>query len=429
MNARMPLVICLISLSAGCSTPTESIPPGARTVRLEDFTKRSDVTGSHVVEMPASVTAPPTLVEETRSVVIGDTTVTETVDRIESVAPDGTMSSVIDGPIEFDETVRPGVLWPVDGLVGQINGRPVFAAEFFLPIQDRLAQLGLEQDLVTSRRAIIQIVRERFMAYVNSELIIAEAESELTPEMQQGIFGWLGMMEEEVTAQRGGTRFEAEQSIMAETGMTLEEFLQQQRNLGLAGQLLRKRVEPRAIVSWRDIEQEYRARIDEFRPAGSVIIGRILLLNSRDSEKIATVTKAFENGSSFAEVAAEIGLEDGGRWRTFELGEDGIAGIEGLRTNIRESLVGLPVNAPSPMIEGRTSSSWYAVLGFDTPPSRSIFDPDVQLMLRNQISSLRYSQQEARYLDSLRRRWVNDDIRSMEIQLVELALRRYWQGD
>jgi len=428
MNARMPLVICLISLTGACSTPTETIPPGARTVRLEDFTSSSDVTGSRVVEMPASVTAPPTLIEETRSVVIGDTELTETVDRIESIAPDGSVTSVVDGPIEFDETVRVGVLWPVDGLVGQINGRPVFAAQFFLPIQDRLVQIGLEQDLVTSRRAIIQIVRERFMAYVNSELIIAEAESELTPEMQQGIFGWLGMMEEEVTAERGGTRFQAEESIMAETGMTLEEFIQQQRNLGLAGQLLRRRVEPRAIVSWRDIEQEYRSRIREFQPVGSVIIGRILLLNSRDSEKIETVKAAFASGSTFAKVASDIGLEDGGLWRTFELDADGLAGVEGLRANIRESLVELPVNTASPMIEGRTSSSWYAVLGYDTPPSRSIFDPDVQLMLRNQISSMRYGQQEARYLDSLRRRWVNDDIRKMEIQLVELALRRYWQG-
>ena len=49
-------------------------------------------------------------------------------------------------------------------------------------------------------------------------------------------------------------------------------------------------------------------------------------------------------------------------------------------------------------------------------------------MLRNQIGSMRYGQQEARYLDSLRRRWVNDDIMKMEVRLVELALRRYWQG-
>ena len=150
--------------------------------------------------------------------------VTETIERVETVAPDGAVTSTIDGPIEFDESIRVGVRWPIDGLVGQINGRPVFVAEFFIPIEDRLAQLGRDQDPMTARRAIIQIVRERFIAYVNSELIIAEAESELTPEMQQGIFGWLGMMEQQVTAQRGGTRFEAEESIMAETGLTMEEF-------------------------------------------------------------------------------------------------------------------------------------------------------------------------------------------------------------
>ena len=32
------------------------------------------------------------------------------------------------------------------------------------------------------------------------------------------------------------------------------------------------------------------------------------------------------------------------------------------------------------------------------------------------------------YLDSLRRRWVNDEIRKMELRLIDIALRRYWQG-
>jgi hypothetical protein len=428
MIARMLLISCGTAMLCGCFTPSESVPSGARTVQLSDFTQKSDVEGSHVIEVPGAVTAAPEVVLDVSGSVIGDTQVTEAVESIRTTAPDGRVTQTRSGPVDFNETIRRGVAWPVDGLVGQINGRPVFAAEFFLPIQDRLTQLALQEDLVTSRQAIIQIVRERFNVYVNSELIIAEAESELTPEMQQGIFAWLGMMEGEVTAERGGTRFAAEQSIMDETGLTMEEFLQQQKNLGLASQLLRKRVEPRAIVSWRDIEQDYRARYAEFNPAGSVSIGRVLLLKSRDADKIEAVRALLEQGVTFTEMAREIGAKDDGFWMLFDTTANTIESADGLRSTIREALDGLELDQATPAIEGRTSVSWYAVLGYDTPPGRSIFDPVVQLGIRNKLTSIRYDQQESRYLDSLRRRWVNDDIRKMEIRLVELALRRYWQG-
>lgn len=428
MVARMLLLGGLMCALGACFVRTESVPGGARTVQLVDFTTSSDVEGARVIELPASVTAPPEVVVDTKGVRVGDTEVTETTEKVVTDVPGiGEVEDEL-GPIEFDETVRAGVRWPVDGLVGQINGRPVFAAEFFLPIEDRLVQFGRQDDLVVSRRSIVQLVRERFGVYVNSELIVAEAESGLTAEMQQGVFAWLGVLEEEVTAERGGTRFSAEQSIMDETGMTLEEFMQQQRNLGLAGQLLRTRVEPRAIVSWRDIEQAYRARLSEFRPEGTVRIGRILLLNSRDGEKIATAKAAFAEGLSFAQVAGKLDLPEEGFWRAFPVPNQSIANVDDLRSNVREALTGLEIGQPSAAIEGTTSTSWYAVLGYSRPPSRSIFDAAVQLGLRRQLEQIRYGQEQERYLLTLRRRWVNDDIRKMEVRLVEIALRRYWQG-
>ncbi len=83
---------------------------------------------------------------------------------------------------------------------------------------------------------------------------------------------------------------------------------------------------------------------------------------------------------------------------------------------------------PPVAIEGRSSTAWYSILAYVTPPSRSIFDSDVQLTIRNRLESFAYDSEESNYLNSLRRRWVNDDIRKMEIKLMQLALRRYWQG-
>ena len=56
----------------------------------------------------------------------------------------------------FDRLQRDGQDGVAPGrLVGQINGRPVFAAEFFLPIEDRLIRLAADSNPAESQRAII----------------------------------------------------------------------------------------------------------------------------------------------------------------------------------------------------------------------------------------------------------------------------------
>ena len=418
-----------LGLLPGCLfTPTESVPLGARQVQLEDFTTSSSVPQGNVLQVPKEVIGSPEVVTTTEETEIGDTEVSVTRREIIVDEPGVGAEGADLGPIEFDETIKVGVRWPVDGLVGQINGRPVFAAEFFLPIEDRLIRIAADAGPEGSQRAIISLVHERWMTFVNSELVIAEAESGLNMQMQQGLFAWLTNLEEEVTAQRGGTRFGAEQSLMDDTGMTMSEFIEQQRKLGLAGQLIRKKVEPRAIVSWRDIQQIYRAEYDIYNPPSQVVIGRILMLNRRDADRIEEVKSAFEAGRSFAEVAKEFEVKDDGEWRTFTLSDGNLDSLNDLKKEVREALIGLEVDQATIPIEGRTSTTWYSVLGFIVPPSRTIFEPGVQLTIRNRLESIRYDDEERKYLDSLRRRWVNDEIKKMELRLIDIALRRYWQN-
>lgn len=416
------------ALLCGCFASSESIPSGSRNVALSDFTTRSDVAGALVLSVPEEVTAMPVVVTETKMSEVGDTDVTETTQEIIASAPGIGPEVASLGDIEFDERVKVGRRWPIDGLVGQINGRPVFAAEFFVPIEDRLVNIGRQGTPEQNRDAILQIVRQRFSQFVNSELVIAEAESGMTPQMQEGLFGWLSDLKQEVTAQRGGTSFGAEQSLLDETGMNMEEYIEQQRKLGLAGQLLRQKVEPRAIVSWRDVEQAYQAEISTYQPPRKVMIGRILLLNSRDAMQIETAKQAFSQGNDFSTVAKELGVKNDGAWRTFTLEEGAISGITDLAQGVRDALEDVRIDEATQAVEGRSSTAWYSIIAFETPPSRSIFDSDVQLLIRNRLESFAYDSEETNYLDSLRRRWVNDDIRKMEIKLMQLALRRYWQG-
>ena len=75
-----------------------------------------------------------------------------------------------------------------------------------------------------------------------------------------------------------------------------------------------------------------------------------------------------------ATVAEALGIKDGGFWRSFTIDQDGIEGIEGLRSNVRQALKGLAEDEATAPLEGSNSTAWYAVLGYITPPSRSIFN-------------------------------------------------------
>ena len=317
-------------------------------------------------------------------------------------------------------------IWPVESLVGQVNGRPIYAEEFFEPIEDQLRVIAAGADRAQARRTLEAFVAQRFKAAVDSELVVAEAESKLSPEQQAGLFAWLRSLQEETIAQRGGIRAAAEESLQAEEGGSIEDFLRITRDTQLARRLLNERIEPRAIVSWRDVEQEYERRRGEFNPRPQIRIWRVRLSVETDAAAIERVKALVAEGKDFASIASELKVADGGLWNTFELPENGIAGLE-FSDAIKARLEGLAEGAVSRPIESRDFVSWYAVLDIETPGSRSIYDPDVQLSIEDELRARRRIIERERYFESLRSRWVTDDISRIERKLIDIALQRYWQ--
>lgn len=323
------------------------------------------------------------------------------------------------------ETELPvGESYTIDGLVGQINGRPIYADEFFLSIQDRILRLVAELPRAQAMQQMDLLVTSRFREFVNSELIIAEAESGLSPEMQQGVFAWLRSTQEQTIAERGGTRATAEASIDEQFGMSLDDFLEQRRTIALAGDLLRKRVTPRTIVSWRDVEQAYLRRWSEFNPPAVMRIGRIRFNKNRQAEELEQARALVEEQITFAEICKRMDVEDGGFWLEVTLPEDGIQGTT-LVAAVKDRLEGLKQGEISEALEQRSFVSWFSVLEIVQPKGNSLYDPEVQIALESQLSDLRYRQEQDRYLVSLRNRWITDDINKMRLRLLLIARSRY----
>jgi hypothetical protein len=312
--------------------------------------------------------------------------------------------------------------------VGQINGRPIFADEFLDPIGERLRQLVIEYERPDSRRAIAQIVSERFDEWVDSELVIAEAESLLTPEERQGLIGWFRNLQEAEILKRGGTRTAAEASAEEQFDMTLDEILQMSKNRALAGDLLRKRVQPRAIVTWRDMERDFAQRVSEFAPGATLVLGRIQFNTRRQPAEIERTKALFAEGRTFPEVTEALGIPDEGKWPegVVVLGPEGLEG-SGFRDEFLEQIALLQVGGVSPAFEVGSSTVWLSLRSREEPPPKDIFDRDVQLALRGELETQREAIERGRYVASLRRQWVAEGIEAMRAKLIDIALRRYWR--
>jgi hypothetical protein len=418
-----PLLLGIVF--AGCSARRDA-PAEARRIDLADFSRPSALTGP-VIEVPAAIFEPPSVEVEEVAVEAGPVAVVERREVVEVDAPGGGVRPEVvrsSGVIAEPPSPRAGG-WPVESLVGQVNGRPIFADAFFEPIEARLLRIAAMDNRAEARRGVVELVRARFEELIDSELVIAEAESGLSLEQKQGLFGWLLDLREEEIARRGGSLASAEQSVLEEQGLSLEEFMSRRRDMALASDLLRRKIEPRVIVSWREIELEYRRREAEFNPPATVRLGRIRLSERSDGrERIEEVRAKFAAGEGFAAVAASLGLADAGFWLELPWGPEGVAGLE-LADDLRSSLEGVEVGDAGRPIERSGSVIWLGILAVDRPPGLSLFDPMVQLSLQESLRARRFAVEQRRYLQSLRRRWVSEDIGKMRERLIAIAVDRY----
>jgi hypothetical protein len=104
---------------------------------------------------------------------------------------------------------------------------------------------------------------------------------------------------------------------------------------------------------------------------------------------------------------------------------DGQMRVEDLADDLQAVLRPLKPGEVSAPYEQRSSVQWFAVLGVETPPSVSIFDPELQLTLRGELQATQERIEQGRYIQSLQKRWLGASIQKMELRLVQMARERY----
>ena len=427
---RVANIICVFGTVAavgialsGCETLVDR-PETAQEITVSDFNHLSAAnSGLDIVQVPPTVFAP----EEIRTTVDiekegeAEKVITQK-ERVQKNA-DGTEKVINVGAATDEIRVKPGVKWTIESLIGQINGRPVYAGKFMTSIEDRILRIVAENPLGSAKRLIEKLIRDRFTQYKENELIISEAEGMLSPEMQAGIFAWIQSIQEQTVARNGGNRTSASQSIEDQFGMNMDQYLKEKRDEELASNLLRRRVEPRTIVSWRDVERGYSMREKDINPEPQITIGRIRLQVS-DELEIKNVQERFKRGETFEQVATALNVPDGGKWQQYPLPKSGLAGLE-LADDIKKILLAVENGHVTEELRKGSTATWYCVTNVQEQATISIFDPGLQRFIRRKLKEGRLKFEQERYLTSLSNRLVKIDIEQMTQRLIVIAWERY----
>lgn len=323
----------------------------------------------------------------------------------------------------FDIETIPGQPVVVDSLIGQVNGRPVYADDVLGPITDQLTaeyeRLSWQQFQPLMERLVMQRLQEVAL----NELFLAEARASLSEQQQHGLLSFLKELEQDVVGRSGGVHARAEQEVLAQEGHTLEEYLRLEEERVLIQQLMNDRVRHLAVVSWHDIERAYNARRDEFRPAARIAIGRIRLRTS-DAEAVAQVQRALDAGTPFGAVATEAGVPDGGAWESFVLPESGIQGLE-ITDAYKPVLEGLGPGQVSAPMERGSFTMWFALLDYTQGEQRSLYDPAVQRQLHHELYNRAVVQAQNEFVQDVLQRGIYDELALMHNRAITIAATRF----
>ncbi len=313
----------------------------------------------------------------------------------------------------------------IDSLVGQINGRPVYASEFLEPLDKRLgnmvAELNNDSAWVKEARGIImRQLRDR----VRDELVLAEAQSSLSPEQRHGLLAFINHLRGEVVSQQGGGEAAVDANLRDSGGKGLDDKVKDAVQTQLVQNEIRVRVASKINVSWRDVRLEYQRRYDEFNPAPTAVF-RLIMVPAGNTTLVDDVSSRLGRGEAFAEVAAVEGnlfnRADGGIARRTFKGE--MASGEFFAPELNETARRLEPGSTAGPIAFGERKAWISLETIERPPGKSLYQ--VQQTLFREIRERRMNEEGGRYLERLFTKGSYSNLQSMADRLVMIASDRY----
>lgn len=311
----------------------------------------------------------------------------------------------------------------VDAVVGQINGRPVFASAFLAPMDARLRADAARLSPNQWRQQAFATIRSAIIDRMQEELVLAEFQASLTPEAKQGLFAFVDRMRQEIVAQNLGSESLAGRRLQESEGLTLNEKVKQQRDREIIRAQLNRAIGDRTYVSWREVELAYARDYDMYNPAK---VARLRMIQVSGDDKVLAVTEAIEAGESFEDIARRLSTfrpDEGGLW-TIEIEREGYAATRIFAPDeLNRVAVGLEVGEISESFQWADTTIWLTLEEIVQPPGMTLYD--AQLVIFDRLRSERFVEERVEYLTRLLGRASVTDVAEMTERLFLIAEERY----
>lgn len=200
----------------------------------------------------------------------------------------------------------------IDAKIGDINGQPIWASEFFdenLSARLRANAAKIDGVKVTRREWLDEtrkIIDERLQARIDNILMKDEGLAQLTPEMKsQGLSAVLNQWMENQKSRNMGSAELANQAVRENQSQyydSLDKAAQEFENMVLI-HLMTDKLDKSINVSAADIRRFYYANLEMFDPPPVAVFSMIVVGRDRRDDA-AAARWALESGALFSDVAS-----------------------------------------------------------------------------------------------------------------------------
>ena len=321
-------------------------------------------------------------------------------------------------PTEVVQTTEdPKAVYTVDAMVGQINGRPLYASEVFSEIGEQTLQtMAGAKPKPEFVRDLYTLLRDTLAQKVTDALVLAEAESSLTEQEQMGLLEVLRKYREDLIAKSLGSEARTEQRLRQERDQSLEQAVEEQRQRILVSKYMQDKLYPYIHITRYDVERYYEEHGDQFNPDAVVTVMIIVARNPRDADEVAA---ALEAGKSFEEA----GAVSGARLRTIEY-RGKMDEFKALAWDeVNEKAQQLGEGEHTDRVDVSIGSIWVMVA--DIESGEHVPLSDVYLKIEQQLRAQKFDQLNRKYMAELLRKGNYTPLDQMLEVLVEVAVNRY----
>ncbi|MBB6429442.1 peptidyl-prolyl cis-trans isomerase [Algisphaera agarilytica] len=305
---------------------------------------------------------------------------------------------------------------PVEAMVGQIAGQPIYAHHVLSGMEEQLASLGRRLPARSFRDQATALIFEQVRGLVQDALIQDEANRSLSPAQRGGLELFVASRREELMRRYGqGSLALAERQILEQTGKTLQENLRDIRTQITISTYLERNLRPLINVTRRDIERFYRDNYETFNPPPKREVNLIYSASPPDSEWF---TEQLEAGVPFSELA----LDDRNAFRGGDM-KLALEGDDMFEANINEAIQPLEAGEWVGPLPNRGQDWFIYIASLDRPETRTLFEAqvDIERALRTQQER----QLQLELGEKLRRGASFTDEQRMTEAVLEIAVARY----